>query len=150
MPSKLTGNNRLYTYRSKAKWNNSVLFQIIVSSLIWLPLAWLGVTYAIKISDLKTTVLFFSLLFIWAILLFYRAQMKIRFPAVEVSSEHLVLNKPMQNRTVYNLAQVQGPKFFGSTLYFRHLGWPVVTPLGSMPKEKQAELLKLLSAHEQT
>jgi len=144
----MKGNNKVYTYRSKAKWNNSVLFQIIFSALIWLPLAWLGFTYAIKISDLKTTLLFSSLLAIWALLLFHRAHNKIKFPALEVSSEHLVLNKPMQNRTVYNLTQVRGAKLFGNTLYFRHLGWPVITPLGSMPKEEQLELLKLLSTHE--
>lgn len=103
-----------------------------------------------KISDLKTTLLFLSLLIIWALVLFYRAQLKIRFPAVEVSAEHLVLNRPMNNRTVYNLSEVTGPRFFANTLYFRHLGWPVLTSLGSMPKDKQAELLTLLSADQRS
>ena len=137
----------MFTYRSKAKWNNSVLFQLVISSLIWLPLSYLLVSFALKISDLKVTLLFFSILLVWALMLFNRAQMKIRFPAIEVSAEHLVLNRPMYNRTVYNLSEVEGAKFLGGSLCFRHLGWPVLTPLGSMPKEKRTELLNLLSAN---
>ena len=138
--------NGSYKYRSKAKWNNSVLFQWVIALLIWLPLAYFGTNTALQVADLKITLLIFSLLLIWALVLFYRAQLKIRFPAVEVTSEHLVLNRPMNNRTVYNLSEVRGPRFIGNTLYFRHLGWPVFTSLGSIPKDYQAKLLELLSA----
>lgn len=140
----------LFTYRSTAKWNNSVWFQLLIAALIWIPLSALLIRFAVRIADIKTTLLFFSLLLYWAISLINRARLTVRFPAVELSSTHLVLNRPMSNRTVYNLAEVKGAKFIGNTLYFCHLGWPVVTPLGSMPKEKQMELLQLLTTRHES
>ncbi len=134
----------MFQYRSKSMWNNSVVFHLIVSAILWMPIAFFGLWITIESGDIQAYFLIPSLLLIWALVLYRRAYTKIRFPAVEVSSEHLILNMPMYNRTVYNLAEIQGAKFVCHSLYFRHLGWPVISTFGSMPKDKQVELLLAL------
>lgn len=134
----------MFTYRSKSMWNNSVVFHLIISAMLWLPLAFF-VLYLLKESgDVVAYFLFPSILIVWALFLYKRSYTKIRFPAVEVSSEHLVLNMPFSNRTVYNLAEIDGAKFVLNSLYFRHLGWPVIKSLASMSKDNQNELLLAL------
>lgn len=138
-----------FSYRSKGWWHNSVLFHFFISGLIWLPLAYF-VIYMLILDfnvpeDLGFALILFSTLVALALFLFRRAQTKLRFPEVEVTNHHLVLNRPLRKRCVYNLSEIKSPKFIFGILYFRHLGWPVVEPF-HMPKEEQEKLLALLSA----
>lgn len=131
----------MFTYRSESMWNNSVIFHVVISTIVWLPLALFCLIIAIDSGDIVVYLQFSSLLMYLALFLYRRAYTKIRFPAVEVSSEHLILNMPMSNRSVYNLTEIEGSKFILNSLYFRHLGWPVIKSFASMPKHKQNEFL---------
>jgi len=135
----------VFSYRSSSKWNNSVWFHTVLSALIWLPCAWFAIAVARDASGFHIYITAASMLLILALALLNKAQTKIRFPAVEVGSEHLVLNLPMNRRTVYNLSDIDAPKCLANILYFRHLGWPVLTSISFLPKDKQAELVQLLN-----
>ena len=135
----------MFSYRSNGLWKNSVLCHLAVSALIFLPIASLVIWVALDTHELIIYLISASSILIIALYLFKRAQTKIRFPEVEVSSVHLVLNRPLRKRSVYNLKEIEAPRFILGVLYFRHLGWPVIEPF-AMPKAKQAELLKILAA----
>ena len=134
----------MFKYRSKSMWNNSTAFHLAVSAIIWVPLALLFLSVALESGNVAAYFLYSSVLIFSALFLYRSAYTKIRFPAVEVCSEHLILNLPMYKRSVYDLAEIKGAKFVLNALYFRHLGWPVIRFIASMPKEKQAELLLVL------
>lgn len=139
----------MFSYRSKGWWHNSVLCHLLISGLIWLPLAYF-VFHIVFLNvnareDIGTVLILFSTLLLLALFLFRRAQTKLRFPEVEVTNHHLVLNRPLRKRVVYNLSEIKSPTFKFGILYFRHLGWPVVEPF-HMPKEEQEKLLELLLA----
>ncbi len=136
----------MFEYRSKRMWNNSVVFHVVVSALIWVPAAFMVIIMILESGNVATYLFFPSLLIFLALYLYRNSYTKIRFPAVEVCSEHLVLNLPMYNRRVYNLSEIEGAKFIGYVLYFRHLGWPVINYFPSMPKEKRVEFLSFLQS----
>ncbi len=135
----------MFTFRSSGLWSNSVWFHLLLSSLLWLPVAAFSVWVIIDVNDLESVLILLAITTMLALTLLKRAQTKIRFPTVEVSPHHLILNVPMYKRRVYNLSDIEAPRFILNTLYFRHHGWPILASLDTMPKEVQVELLKLLS-----
>jgi len=97
----------MFTYRSSGWWNNSVWFHLVLCALIWLPIAFFGIYMAIKAKDVSGYFIFPSLIIVWALFLFKRAQ---------------------------------------SILYFRHLGWPVISSFATMSKEKQVAIMNILKS----
>jgi len=136
----------MFTYRSSGWWNNSVWFHLLLCALIWLPIAFFGIYMAIEAKDVSGYFIFPSLIIVWALFLFKRAQSKIHFPAIELTEQHLILNSPMYNRRVYNLESIEGPRFLLGILYFRHLGWPVISSFATMSKEKQVAIMNILKS----
>ena len=134
----------MFEYRDKSKWNNSVLVHATVSATFWLTFAGLFFAVAFQSGSIRIYLVSFSVSLIFALFLFHRAQTNIMLPTVEVCSQHLVLNMPLSRRTVYNLGKIEGAKFFWYVLYFRHMGWPILTPLPRMPVETRKQLLDLL------
>lgn len=117
---------------------------IVVSMLLWLPVTVLFFFVAIHSGSLQMYLTSLSFSLILGLFLAHRAQTKLMFPTVEVCNQHLVLNIPVSKRAVYNLSQIEGARFFWHILYFRHMGWPVLTPLPKMPVEAKRQLLNIL------
>jgi len=136
----------VFVYRANGWWSHSVLFHAFLSSLILLPSVWLVVQMAMDAVELGTILFFSSGLLSFTLYLFKRAQTKIRYPSVEISPTHLILNMPMYKRAVFNLNNIESPKFVAGTLYFRHLGWPVFASFMAIPTSTKLEILKLLEA----
>lgn len=134
----------MFKYQDNRRWSHSVLPHIVVSLVLWLPFTALFFATAIHTGSLQIYLLSFSFSLIFGLFLTHRAQTQLLFPTVEVCSQHLVLNLPISKRAVYNLKQIEGARFFWHILYFRHMGWPVLTPLPKMPVEAKKQLLSML------
>jgi len=137
----------MFSHHSKGMWHNSVLCHIFISGIIWLPLALFVFSNFNVLNDSGSLFVFFTVL-MFGLFLFRRAQTKLRFPEVEITNQHLILNRLMCTRAVYNLSEIKSPRFKFGILYFRHLGWPVIEPF-HMPKEDKDEMLRLLSVGRQ-
>lgn len=131
----------MFKYSDKGLFRNSVFTHLIISLMLWLPVAALFFYVAIAIGELHFYFLSFSVLLILALLLLKMAQTSITFPTIEVTDTHLVTNLSMSRRAVYNLEYIEGAKLYFHMLYFRHNGWPVIIPLPKMPKELRLDLL---------
>lgn len=121
-----------------------MLFHLVVSALLWIPVFGFFLTMAIDANELRGYFYVLASLLIVAVYVFKRAQLKVRFPALEVTAQHVVMNRPLYNRVVYDLGEVKRPKFVLNVLFFRHMGWPVFTSFPKMPKDTQVELMALL------
>lgn len=141
----------MFQYYDKNKWSNSVAAHLVSSTLVWLAINSLLLAAAIHFMQLSFFLFAFSVALSSGLWLFYRAQTSIAFPLVEVCDRHLILNMQGARRSVYDLECIEGARFFGHILYFRHNGWPVVFPLLRLPKTLRASLLELLEpSHERS
>lgn len=134
----------MFKYYDKNKWCNSALSHMVASAMLWLPVTALFIAMAIHTGQASIYLWGFSFSLILALFLFHRAQTSIIFPTVEVCSQHLILNTPVSKRAIYNLEYIEGARFFGYVLYFRHKGWPVFTPLPRMSVDIRWQLLEAI------
>lgn len=136
----------MFEYSNRSQRNHSLLIHLFISIVIWIPVTIFMVYTAIQVNQVSIYCWVFSLSILFALFLFHRAQTNLTFPTIEICSQHIILNTPTSKRTVYNLAYVDGAIFFWHFFYFRHNGWPVLTPLPRMPKQIREELLTVIKS----
>lgn len=134
----------MFEYRYTGKWCNPIYTQALALGLLWIMFTAFFVAAAINSGEVHFYLWSFSFSLLFALILWHRVQVSIRFPTVEVCDRHLILNLATQSRRVYDLELIEGARFFRHVLYFRHDGWPVLAPLPRMPMALRQQLLEAL------
>lgn len=133
-----------FKFSNKRKWTNSIAIHLVIATLLWLPFSLILFLAAVDSEHLSIYLLAFSFSLISGLWLCNRVQTNLTFPTVEACEQHLILNLPVSQRKVYNLEQIEGPRFLRHILYFRHNGWPVLAPMPHMSKDQREQLLSIL------